>query len=57
MLNLSPESEVDLKLTGADVINIITALGEIPHKFAASIERKIVDQVMTQKRPSLDQVS
>ena len=50
MLNLNPDSEVELKLTGADVINIITALGEIPHKFAAPIERKIVDQVVTAQK-------
>lgn len=53
MFNLNPDSEVDLKLTGADVINIITALGEIPHKFAAPIERKIIEQIMTAQKKEM----
>lgn len=48
-INIDLNREYTLKVTGSDIIHLINGLGELPHKIAGPLERKIVDQLVEPK--------
>lgn len=46
-INIDVNREYTLKVMGSDIVHLISALGELPHKVAGPLERRIVDQLVT----------
>lgn len=44
-VNIDVNTEYTLKVTGSDLVSILSALGELPHKVAGPLEQKIVNQL------------
>lgn len=51
-IDIRNDEMLTLRITGADLQVLVTGLGELPHKLAAPVEAKLVQQVTEQKKPA-----
>lgn len=49
-INIDVNREYTLKVTGGDIVHLITAMGELPHKIGGPLENKILSQIPQEQK-------